>query len=86
MVSGYYFPFNEDRRRPLGDTILDGELVIDVDPKTQQVEYGLLRLFQSIYFPIYTDLQYFVMPFSFSQALTNRTLRKRCAYWSLIAS
>ena len=44
MVSGYYFPFNEDRRRPLGDTILDGELVIDVDPKTQQVEYGLLRL------------------------------------------
>lgn len=37
MVSGYYFPFFEDPRRPLGDTILDGELVIDVDPKTQQV-------------------------------------------------
>lgn len=42
MVSGYYFPFNEDPRRPLGDTILDGELVIDIDPKTKQVGCLLL--------------------------------------------
>jgi mRNA guanylyltransferase len=36
-VSGYYFPFYEDPRRPLGDTILDGELVIDVEPTTGPV-------------------------------------------------
>ncbi|KAF8586561.1 mRNA capping enzyme [Ramaria rubella] len=42
MVSGYYFPFHEDPRRPLGDTILDGELVIDIDPKTSQETLRLL--------------------------------------------
>ncbi|KAF8508398.1 mRNA capping enzyme [Gautieria morchelliformis] len=42
MVSGYYFPFNEDPRRPLGDTILDGELVLDMNPKTQQETLRLL--------------------------------------------
>lgn len=36
-VTGYYFPFYEDPRRPLGDTILDGELVIDTEPMADQV-------------------------------------------------
>ncbi|GJJ12571.1 hypothetical protein Clacol_006814 [Clathrus columnatus] len=33
-VSGFYFPHHTDIRRAIGDTILDGELVNDLDPQT----------------------------------------------------
>ncbi|KIJ35792.1 hypothetical protein M422DRAFT_180359 [Sphaerobolus stellatus SS14] len=42
FVSGYYFPSHADPAIPLGDTILDGELVIDVNPATGQQETRLL--------------------------------------------
>ncbi|KAF8511016.1 mRNA capping enzyme [Hysterangium stoloniferum] len=41
-VTGYYFPFHEDIRRPLGHTLLDGELVIDIDPHTHRETLRLL--------------------------------------------
>ncbi|WVQ70324.1 uncharacterized protein L199_008550 [Kwoniella botswanensis] len=33
-VQDLHFPHHENRGNPLGETILDGELVIDIDPKT----------------------------------------------------
>ncbi|OCH93401.1 mRNA capping enzyme [Obba rivulosa] len=36
QVTGLFFPHYEDPRRPLMNTIVDGELVIDVDPRTKQ--------------------------------------------------
>ncbi|KAM6500286.1 mRNA capping enzyme [Amanita muscaria] len=35
-VHGMFFPHHEDPRRPLGNTIVDGELVLDVDPQTKK--------------------------------------------------
>ncbi|RPD66409.1 mRNA capping enzyme, alpha subunit [Lentinus tigrinus ALCF2SS1-6] len=35
-LTGLYFPHHEDPRKPLRSSIVDGELVIDVDPRTQQ--------------------------------------------------
>ncbi|KAI1794609.1 mRNA capping enzyme, alpha subunit [Ganoderma leucocontextum] len=35
-LTGLYFPHHEDPRKPLRSTIVDGELVIDVDPHTKQ--------------------------------------------------
>lgn len=32
-----YFPHHEDPRRPLRNSIIDGELVIDTDSRTKQV-------------------------------------------------
>ncbi|KAJ3556416.1 hypothetical protein NP233_g11983 [Leucocoprinus birnbaumii] len=36
QLTGLYFPHHENPRNPLMDTLVDGELVIDVDPRTQQ--------------------------------------------------
>jgi mRNA guanylyltransferase len=36
-VENLHFPHWEDADTPLSDTILDGELVIDVDPATGNV-------------------------------------------------
>jgi len=36
QLTGLYFPHHENPRKPLRSTIVDGELVIDVDPRTQQ--------------------------------------------------
>jgi mRNA guanylyltransferase len=36
-LTGFYFPHHEFPERPLRSTLVDAELVIDVDPKTQQV-------------------------------------------------
>ncbi|KAF8643837.1 hypothetical protein AX16_008854 [Volvariella volvacea WC 439] len=35
QLDGLFFPHHEDPRRPLRNTIVDGELVIDVDPRTK---------------------------------------------------
>ena len=44
QLSGLYFPHHEDPRMPLKNSIVDGELVIDVDPRTKQVcEFVPLR-------------------------------------------
>ncbi len=37
QLTGLYFPHHEDPRMPLRNTLVDGELVIDVDPRTKQV-------------------------------------------------
>lgn len=37
QLTGLYFPHHEDPRMPLRSSIVDGELVIDVDPRTKQV-------------------------------------------------
>ncbi|KAI0723960.1 mRNA capping enzyme, alpha subunit [Cerioporus squamosus] len=36
QLTGLYFPHHEDPRMPLRNTLVDGELVIDVDPRTKQ--------------------------------------------------
>ncbi|TDL27406.1 mRNA capping enzyme, alpha subunit [Rickenella mellea] len=36
LQTGLYFPHHENPRMPLRSTVLDGELVIDVDPRTKQ--------------------------------------------------
>lgn len=36
QVNGLFFPHHENPRMPLRNTIVDGELVVDVDPRTQQ--------------------------------------------------
>ncbi|KAF5358486.1 hypothetical protein D9756_001340 [Leucocoprinus leucothites] len=36
QLSGLYFPHHENPRKPLLDTLVDGELVVDVDPRTQR--------------------------------------------------
>ncbi|KAI9057923.1 hypothetical protein FKP32DRAFT_1529842, partial [Trametes sanguinea] len=41
-VTGLYFPHHEDPRRPLKNSIVDGELVIDVDPRTKQEKLRFL--------------------------------------------
>ena len=43
MVNGFFFPHHEDPRVPLRNTILDGELLIDQDPRTNRVR-GLLLI------------------------------------------
>ncbi|KAF9053026.1 mRNA guanylyltransferase [Panaeolus papilionaceus] len=35
-LHGFFFPHHEDPRRELQNTLIDGELVIDVDPQTKQ--------------------------------------------------
>ncbi|KAF8735139.1 hypothetical protein AX14_002646 [Amanita brunnescens Koide BX004] len=35
-LSGLFFPHHENPLRPLGNTLVDGELVLDVDPQTKQ--------------------------------------------------
>ncbi|TFK42290.1 mRNA capping enzyme [Crucibulum laeve] len=35
-IDGLYFPHHEDPRMPLRNTLVDGELVIDVDPRTKK--------------------------------------------------
>ncbi|KZV84266.1 mRNA capping enzyme [Exidia glandulosa HHB12029] len=41
-VSGFYFPHYEDPGRALGNSVFDGELLIDVDPKTGKETTRLL--------------------------------------------
>ncbi|CDO73545.1 hypothetical protein BN946_scf185014.g15 [Trametes cinnabarina] len=41
-VTGLYFPHHQDPRRPLNNSIVDGELVIDVDPSTKQEKLRFL--------------------------------------------
>lgn len=36
-LEGFYFPHHEDPRLPLKNTLVDGELVVDVDPQTKRV-------------------------------------------------
>ncbi len=36
-AQGIFFPHHENPHKPLGSTIIDGELVVDTDPKTGQV-------------------------------------------------
>ncbi len=36
-LTGLFFPHHENPLRPLGNTIVDGELVLDVDPRTKKV-------------------------------------------------
>lgn len=36
-ISGIYFPHHENPMVPLRSSLVDGELVIDVDPRTKQV-------------------------------------------------
>jgi mRNA guanylyltransferase len=36
MLSGLFFPHHEDPRRSLGNTLIDGELVFDTDPRTKK--------------------------------------------------
>ncbi|KAI0636710.1 mRNA capping enzyme, catalytic domain-containing protein [Trametes polyzona] len=36
QLNGLYFPHHEDPRRPLRSSIVDGELVLDLDPRTKQ--------------------------------------------------
>ncbi|KAF7305060.1 mRNA-capping enzyme subunit alpha [Mycena kentingensis (nom. inval.)] len=35
-IDGFYFPHHENPQNPMLDTIVDGELVYDVDPRTKQ--------------------------------------------------
>ena len=37
QLEGFYFPHHEDPRLPLKNSLIDGELVVDVDPQTQRV-------------------------------------------------
>ena len=41
MIDGLYFPHHENPMMPLRSTIVDGELVTDTDPRTQQVRRAL---------------------------------------------
>jgi mRNA guanylyltransferase len=34
QLTGFFFPHYENPQRPLGNTIIDGELVLGVDPTT----------------------------------------------------
>ena len=36
-LEGFYFPHHEDPRVPLKNSLVDGELVLDVDPQTKKV-------------------------------------------------
>ncbi|KAF9500516.1 mRNA capping enzyme [Pleurotus eryngii] len=42
QLNGLYFPHFEDPRKPLRDTLVDGELVLDYDPQTRQETLRLL--------------------------------------------
>jgi len=35
-LEGFYFPRHEDPRLPLQNSLIDGELVLDVDPQTKK--------------------------------------------------
>lgn len=35
QLHGFFFPHHENPQRPLGNTLLDGELLLDVDPRTR---------------------------------------------------
>ncbi|KAI8989693.1 mRNA capping enzyme, catalytic domain-containing protein [Trametes punicea] len=41
-ITGLYFPHHENPRKPLKSSIVDGELVIDVDPRTKQEKLRFL--------------------------------------------
>ncbi|PPQ75432.1 hypothetical protein CVT26_015354 [Gymnopilus dilepis] len=41
-VEGIFFPHHEDPRMPLRNSLIDGELVIDVDPRTRQEKLRFL--------------------------------------------
>ncbi|KAI0005995.1 mRNA capping enzyme [Russula compacta] len=41
-ISGLFFPHHEHPERPLRSTVIDGELVVDVDPRTKQETLRLL--------------------------------------------
>ena len=43
-LEGFYFPHHEDPRVPLKNSLVDGELVLDVDPQTKKVREPLLSL------------------------------------------
>ena len=38
-ITGLFFPHHEDPRMPLRNSLVDGELVIDVDPDTNRVRH-----------------------------------------------
>ncbi|KLO18624.1 mRNA capping enzyme, alpha subunit [Schizopora paradoxa] len=42
LLNGFFFPHHENPHKPLGSTILDGELVIDTDPRTGQSTLRML--------------------------------------------
>ncbi|KAH8117391.1 mRNA capping enzyme, alpha subunit [Phellopilus nigrolimitatus] len=42
LLNGFFFPHHENPRVPLRSTIVDGELVIDTDPRTRQDTLRLL--------------------------------------------
>ncbi|KAL5511613.1 CEG1 [Sanghuangporus vaninii] len=42
VISGFFFPHHADPKKPLGSTIIDGELVIDTDARTGQDTLRLL--------------------------------------------
>ncbi|THU85651.1 mRNA capping enzyme, alpha subunit [Dendrothele bispora CBS 962.96] len=42
MLDGFFFPHHENPMHPLRDTLLDGELLIDVDPHTNKETLRLL--------------------------------------------
>ena len=45
---GFYFPHYEDPRRPLRSTILDGELVLDRDPRNGRVRSARLTVIEQV--------------------------------------
>ena len=84
QLTGLYFPHHADPRNPLRDTIVDGELVIDVDPHTKQVRHFLLATSHASaqYAPLWLSLVFLspclyrkpcvILP-STALSLTNRT-------------
>ena len=42
QLDGFYFPHHEDPRLPLKNSLVDGELVVDVDPQTQRASQPYL--------------------------------------------
>jgi hypothetical protein len=59
QLTGLFFPHHEDPTRPLRSTIVDGELVVDVDPHTNMV-----RIWSA-----------YVSAFAYDEVPTQRTLR-----------
>jgi mRNA guanylyltransferase len=41
-LTGLFMPHHEFPKKPLRDSLVDGELVIDVDPKTNKVRLTVL--------------------------------------------
>lgn len=42
LINGFFFPHHENPLKPLRTTILDGELVIDIDPRTKKETLRML--------------------------------------------